>query len=45
MVAWADMYRDERHKPFTYYWVNCLVHDVRALLTLDEVLAGEARKN
>ena len=45
MVAWADMYRDERHKPFTYYWVNCLVHDVRALLALDEVLAGEARKN
>jgi len=44
MVAWADMYRDERHKPFTYYWVNCLVHDVRALLALDEVLAGEARK-
>jgi len=38
LTAWARMYKAEWQKPFSYYWVNCLVHDVRALLDLEEVL-------
>ena len=38
LTAWATIYRDEWHKPFDYYWVNCLMYDVKALLDLDAVL-------
>jgi hypothetical protein len=38
LTAWATIYRDEWQKPFQYYWVNCLMHDVRALLDLGAAL-------
>ena len=40
LTGWAKMYKDEWRKPFSYFWVNCLVHDVRALLALSEQIVS-----
>jgi hypothetical protein len=40
LTAWAKMDKDEWRKPLSYYWVNCLVHDVRALLALSKQIVS-----
>jgi hypothetical protein len=44
LTAWGIEARKQWNKPFEYYWVNCLMRDVRAMLFLGDALCNEGIK-